>query len=100
MARSAKLKRTDIQVDAVAIWAVLLPFAVEWSCPGRWAKLTARSAAADFGDEVDFALGVERDEVGVLVDLAVDRHRHSFGTSTVRCRVSSALARLQAKLEA
>ena len=38
----------------------------------------ARSAAADFGDQVDFAVGVERGEVGVLVDLAVDRHRHAF----------------------
>ena len=100
MARSAKLKRTDIQVDAVAISAVLLPLAVEWSCPGRGAKLTPTSAAADFGDQIDFAVGVERDEVGVLEDLTVDRHRHAFGTSTVRCRVSSALARLQAKLEA
>src|SRR3984893_13439882 len=78
MARSAKLKRTDIQVDAVAISAVLLPLAVQWSCPGRRATLTPTSAAADFGDQVDFAVGVERDEVGVLEDLAVDRHRHAF----------------------
>src|ERR1700722_10245671 len=78
MARSAKLKRTDIQVDAVAISAVLLPLAVEWSCPGLRDKLTAGSTAADFGDQVDFAVGVERDEVGVLEDLAVDRHRHAF----------------------
>jgi hypothetical protein len=78
MARSAKLKRTDIQVDAVAISAVLLPFAVEWSCPGRGAKLTPTSAAADFGDQVDFAVGVERCEVGVMVDLAVDCQSHAF----------------------
>src|SRR5271170_1134403 len=36
------------------------------------------SAAADLGDQVDFAVGVERGEIGVLKDLAVDRHRHAF----------------------
>jgi hypothetical protein len=40
--------------------------------------LTPTSAAADFGDQIDFAVGVERDEVGVLEDLTVDRHRHAF----------------------
>src|SRR5437763_3932123 len=38
----------------------------------------AGSAAADFGDQVDFALGVERGEIGVLEDFAVDRHRHAL----------------------
>jgi hypothetical protein len=38
----------------------------------------SRSAPADFGDEVDFAVGVERGEVGVLVDLAVDCQSHAF----------------------
>jgi hypothetical protein len=36
------------------------------------------SPAADFGDEVDLIVGVERGEVGVLEDLAVDGHRHAF----------------------
>jgi hypothetical protein len=27
---------------------------------------------------VDFAVGVERGEVGVLEDLAIDRHHHAF----------------------
>src|SRR5579872_4269138 len=40
--------------------------------PGR----PARSAAADLRDQHDLAAGVERLEVGVLKDLAVDRHRH------------------------
>jgi hypothetical protein len=31
-----------------------------------------------FGDQVDLAFGVERGEVGVLEDLAVDRHRHAL----------------------
>jgi hypothetical protein len=38
----------------------------------------AGSAAADFGDQVDLALGFQRNEVGVLEDFAVDRHRHAF----------------------
>jgi len=36
------------------------------------------SAAADFWDQVDFAFRLQRGEVGVLEDLAVDRHRHAF----------------------
>src|SRR6266481_3783865 len=38
----------------------------------------AGSAAADLGDQVDLALGLERGEVCVLEDLAVDRRRHPF----------------------
>src|SRR5204863_75484 len=41
-------------------------------------KLSPSSAAADFGNQVDFALGVERGEIGVLEDLAVDRDRHAL----------------------
>src|SRR5215813_5285763 len=36
------------------------------------------SAAADFRDQVDLAVGAQRREVGVLEDLAVDRHRHTL----------------------
>jgi hypothetical protein len=36
------------------------------------------SAAADLKDQVDLALGFQRNEVGVLEDFAVDRHRHAF----------------------
>jgi hypothetical protein len=36
------------------------------------------SAAVDFGDQVDLALGVERGGTGVLEDFAVDRHRHAL----------------------
>src|SRR3984893_483452 len=38
----------------------------------------APSAAADLGDQVDLAFGVERGEIGVLEDFAVDRHRHAL----------------------
>jgi GNAT superfamily N-acetyltransferase len=38
----------------------------------------SRSAPADFGDQVDFAVGAEQGEVGILVDLAVDRQHHAF----------------------
>src|SRR5436190_14604841 len=57
-----------------------------WTRAGRRAPMTplrlvlasaAGSAAADFGDQVDLALGFQRDEVGVLEDFAVDRHRHT-----------------------
>src|ERR1700730_17212509 len=41
-------------------------------------NLSPGSAAADFGDQIDFAVGIERDEVGVLEDLTVDRHRHAL----------------------
>lgn len=34
------------------------------------------STAADLGDQVNLAIGVERRQIGVLVDLAVDRHGH------------------------
>src|SRR5580704_1710997 len=37
-----------------------------------------RSAAADFGNQVDFAVGIERGEVGVLKDFAVDRDCHAL----------------------
>ena len=37
-----------------------------------------RSAAADLWDQVDLAVGLERGQIGVLVDLAVDRHRHAL----------------------
>jgi hypothetical protein len=37
-----------------------------------------RSAAADVGDQGDFTVGVERGEIGVLEDFAVDRHRHTL----------------------
>src|ERR1700730_15807140 len=39
---------------------------------------SAPSAAADLGDQVDLAFGVERGEIGVLEDFAVDRHRHAL----------------------
>src|SRR3984893_18841939 len=39
---------------------------------------SAPSAAADLGDKVDLAFGVERGEIGVLEDFAVDRHRHAL----------------------
>jgi hypothetical protein len=38
----------------------------------------ASSAAADLGDQDDLALGLERGEIGVLIDLTVDRYRHAF----------------------
>jgi hypothetical protein len=36
------------------------------------------AAAADLWDQDDFALGLELHQVGVLKDLAVDRHRHTL----------------------
>ena len=38
----------------------------------------ACSAAANFRDQVNFAVGIERDEVGVLENPAVDCHRHAL----------------------
>jgi hypothetical protein len=40
--------------------------------------LSPGSAAADFGDQVDFTVGLERDEISVLKDLAIDHHRHAL----------------------
>ena len=40
--------------------------------------MSARSAAADFGDEDDFAVGAQGHEIGVLGDHTVDRQRHAF----------------------
>jgi hypothetical protein len=45
-------------------------------CELHGSSLRARLPAADFGDQVDLALGFQRNEVGVLEDFAVDRHRH------------------------
>ena len=47
-------------------------------CELHGSSLRARLPAADFGDQVDLALGFQRDEVGVLEDFAVDRHRHAL----------------------
>jgi hypothetical protein len=46
--------------------------------PRAAGQIDAGSAAADFGDQVDFAVGVERREVGVLEDLAVDYQSDAF----------------------
>jgi hypothetical protein len=45
-----------------------------------------RSAAADLGDQIDFAVGAQRREVGVLEDLAVDRQRHAFADLVPQAR--------------
>ena len=47
-------------------------------CELHGSSLRARLPAADFGDQVDLALGFQRNEEGVLEDFAVDRHRHAF----------------------
>lgn len=62
-------------------------------CP-KW----RRSAAADLGDEDDLAVRVERGEVGILKDLAVDCHRYplrfgSQGQERLRCRGRAGLPR-------
>ena len=43
---------------------------------GRVTDTGSGSAAADFRDQHDLAVGVERRLLGVLVDFAVDRDRH------------------------
>src|SRR5580658_8226251 len=47
-------------------------------CAGRpmSASVQPASPAADFGDEKNLAVGGQLFEIGVLIDLAVDRHRH------------------------
>src|SRR6266436_1074345 len=47
-------------------------------CELHGSSFRARLPVADFGDQVDLALGFQREEVGVLEDFAVDRHRYAF----------------------
>src|SRR6516225_2141212 len=49
------------------------------SASGGRCKLFSRgSAAADFGDQINLALGLELSQIGVLKDLAVDRRGYAL----------------------
>src|SRR6516162_9279054 len=53
-------------------------FAISKSSSVSGSRTFMRSAAADLRDQIDLAVGAQRGEVGVLKDLAVNRHRHAL----------------------